>query len=193
VTNASHDAAAGPASSVSTESGSETLHRYVVGSADDAGAVDGSLYRQVMGQFLAGVTVITAMNEGVPVGMAASSFTSLSMEPPLVLFCPGKNSGTWARIAEAGHYAVNILGAEHESVSRQMASKSDDKFAGLAWHTEASGCPVLDDALGWIDCRTEHIYDGGDHWIVVGRVLALGWRDGDPLAYHRGAYGTFAK
>lgn len=170
-----------------------SVHLYSAGSADESGAVDALLYRQVMGQFLAGVTVITAMDNGSPVGMAASSFTSLSMEPPLVLFCPAKSSTTWARISEAGHYAVNVLGVEHEDVSRQMSSKAVDKFAGLRWHTEASGSPVLDDALGWIDCRTEHVYEGGDHWIVVGRVLALGWRDGEPLGYHRGAYGRFKK
>ena len=168
-------------------------YRYLSGAADDAGAIDGALYRQVMGQFLAGVTVITAMEDGTPVGMAASSFTSLSMDPPLVLFCPARSSSTWARIAEAGHYAVNVLAAEHEPVSRAMSSKAPDKFTGLRWHTEVTGCPVLDDALGWIDCRTEHVYEGGDHLIVVGRVLALGWRDGDPLGYHRGFYGRFVK
>ncbi len=167
------------------------VHLYNAGFADDSGEVDSTLYRQVMGQFLAGVTVITATHNGVPVGMAASSFTSLSMNPPLVLFCPAKSSSTWASISDAGHYAVNVLAAEHEDVSKQMSSKSADKFAGLAWHTEVSGSPVLDDALGWIDCRTEHVYEGGDHWIVVGRVLALGWRDGEPLGYHRGAYGRF--
>jgi 3-hydroxy-9,10-secoandrosta-1,3,5(10)-triene-9,17-dione monooxygenase reductase component len=150
-----------------------------------------------MGQFLAGVTIITAMHDAgdgpVPVGMAASSFTSLSMDPPLVLFCPGKTSSSWARIEAAGHFAVNVLAHDHEHVSRQMSSKVEDKFAGVPWHIDASGSPVLDEALGWIDCRTEHIYEGGDHWIVVGRVLSLGWREGEPLAYHRGSYGRFAK
>ncbi len=170
-----------------------SVHLYNAGSADESGAVEAILYRQVMGQFLAGVTVITASDAGVPVGMAASSFTSLSMDPPLVLFCPAKSSSTWARIADAGNFAVNVLASEHEDVSKQMSSKAADKFAGIAWHTEVTGSPVLDDALGWTDCRTEHVYEGGDHWIVVGRVLALGWRDGEPLGYHRGAYGRFAK
>jgi 3-hydroxy-9,10-secoandrosta-1,3,5(10)-triene-9,17-dione monooxygenase reductase component len=164
---------------------------YQVGVADTTGAIDSQLYRQVMGQFLAGVTIITAANPSGPVGMAVSAFSSLSMEPPLVLFCPQKRSATWALVEDAGHYAVNILGSGQEHISRQMSSKAEDKFAGIDWHTESTGSPVLDDALGWIDCRTEQVHDGGDHWIVVGRVLALGWREGEPLGYHRGAYGRF--
>jgi 3-hydroxy-9,10-secoandrosta-1,3,5(10)-triene-9,17-dione monooxygenase reductase component len=167
-------------------------HHYTTGVADAYGVVDSGLYRQVMGQFLAGVTIITAAHEGGPVGMAVSSFTSLSMEPALVLFCPQKKSSTWSLVEAAGHYAVNILGAEHEQISRQMSSKADDKFAGIGWHTESSGSPVLDEALGWIDCRTHAIHDGGDHWIVVGQILSLGWRDGAPLGYHRGSYGQFS-
>jgi 3-hydroxy-9,10-secoandrosta-1,3,5(10)-triene-9,17-dione monooxygenase reductase component len=183
-----------PATPVSPDNTSFSgAHTFTVGAPDDNGVVDTQLYRQVMGQFLAGVTIITAAHESGPVGMAASSFTSLSMDPPLVLFCPAKNSSSWAKIDAAGHFAVNVLAAEHEHVSRQMSSKVDDKFAGVAWHVEASGSPVLDEALGWIDCRTEHVYEGGDHWIVVGRVLALGWREGDPLGYHRGSYGRFAR
>jgi 3-hydroxy-9,10-secoandrosta-1,3,5(10)-triene-9,17-dione monooxygenase reductase component len=167
------------------------LHTYTTGVADENGVVDTALYRQVMGQFLAGVTIITASHEGKPVGMAVSAFSSLSMDPALVLFCPQKSSSTWAMVDSAGHYAVNILGAEHEHISRQMSSKAEDKFAGIGWHTEHSGSPVLDEALGWIDCRTAAIHDGGDHWIVVGQILSLGWRDGSPLAYHRGSYGSF--
>jgi 3-hydroxy-9,10-secoandrosta-1,3,5(10)-triene-9,17-dione monooxygenase reductase component len=167
-------------------------HTYTVGVADEHGMLDGQLYRQVMGQFLAGVTIITASNNGTPVGMAVSAFSSLSMDPPLVLFCPQKKSSTWALVDAAGHYAVNILAGEHQHISQQMSSKAEDKFADIGWHTESTGSPVLDEALGWIDCRTEHVYDGGDHWIVVGRILAMGWRDGAPLGYHRGSYGSFS-
>ncbi len=155
--------------------------------------IDGATYRTVMGHFLTGVTVITATDGGDPVGMAASSFTSLSMDPPLVLFCAGTGSSTWPRIQRSGHYCVNILSSEQESVSRQFASKVPDKFAGVGWAPGASGSPRLTDALAWIDCRIEAEHLAGDHVIVVGRVLALGHRDGEPLAYYRGGYGAFSR
>lgn len=147
-----------------------------------------------MGHFLTGVTVITAMHEGTPVGLAASSFTSVSMDPPLVLFCAGKSSSTWARVHEAGNYCVNVLAASQEHLSRTFSSKAEDKFSGVGWHAGPSGSPVLEDALAWIDCRIEAEHDAGDHVIAVGRVLALGNRDGEgPLAYFRGGYGNFAR
>jgi 3-hydroxy-9,10-secoandrosta-1,3,5(10)-triene-9,17-dione monooxygenase reductase component len=155
--------------------------------------IDTALYRLVMGSFLTGVTIITALDDDGPIGMAASSFTSLSMDPALVLFCAGKNSSSWPRIQRTGHYAVNILAADHQEISRQMSSKVPDKFDGLGWHAEATGAPVLDEALAWIDCSIEAEHEGGDHIIVVGRVLSLGARDGDPLGYFRGGYGNFTR
>ncbi len=169
-----------------------TNHQFHVEAANSEGAIDGQIYRQVMGQFLAGVTIITAAHETGPVGMAVSSFSSLSMDPPLVLFCPQKRSATWALIEAAGQFAVNILAVEDEHVSRQMSSKVPDKFAGLDWHTRTTGAPVLNSALGWIDCDIADVHEGGDHWVAVGRVRSLGWREGSPLAYHRGSYGSFA-
>ena len=145
-----------------------------------------------MGSFLTGVTVITGLDDDQPVGMAASSFTSLSMDPALVLFCAGKYSSTWPRIQRSRHFAVNVLSLTQEDVSRQMSSKVPDKFLGVSWHAEQSGAPILDEALAWIDCSIEAEHDGGDHIIVVGRVLSLGARDGEPLAYFRGGYGNYA-
>ncbi len=145
-----------------------------------------------MGSFLTGVTVITAASEDGPVGLAASSFTSLSMDPALVLFCPGSHSSSWPKIEASGHFAVNVLAHEQQDVSKQMSSKVPDKFDGVPWRTEKTGSPVLDEALAWIDCSIEAVYPGGDHVIVVGRVLALGARDGLPLAYFRGKYGNYA-
>jgi 3-hydroxy-9,10-secoandrosta-1,3,5(10)-triene-9,17-dione monooxygenase reductase component len=164
---------------------------YSVAVADENGVVDKGSFRAVMGSFLAGVTVITADHADGPVGMAASAFSSLSMDPGLILFCPQKSSSTWAKIDEVGHFAVNILAEEHQQVSQQMASPGD-KFAGINWHGESTGSPVLDDALAWIDCVIKDRFDGGDHWIVVGQIKSLGHRDGTPLAYYRGAYGKLA-
>lgn len=158
---------------------------------DSNPVVDGQKFRHVLGHFLTGVTIITSVDveTGEPVGLAASSFTSVSMDPPLVLFCAAKSSSTWPKIAASGRYCVNILASDHEHLSRQFSSKGD-KFAGVAWRTDATGAPVFDDALAWIDCTIHSEFDGGDHVIVVGRVMALGDRGhGGPLAYYRGGYG----
>ena len=157
--------------------------------------IDAAAYRHVMGHFPTGVTIVTAVDpdDGTPVGLAASSFTSVSMDPPLVLFCAGNYSSTWPRIQRSGAYCVNIVGADHEWISRQFSSKVADKFVNVGWHQEVSGAPVLDDAHAWIDCTIHEEVLAGDHVIVVGRVLALGAAEaGGPLAYYRGGYGKFA-
>ena len=156
--------------------------------------IDSTAYRHVMGHFPTGVTIITAIDpaDESPVGLAASSFTSVSMDPPLVLFCAGNFSSSWPRIQRAGHFCVNIVGADHEWISRQFSSKVADKFANVEWRPEVSGAPVLNDAHAWIDCQVHEEIAAGDHVIVVGRVLALGAAEaGGPLAYYRGAYGQF--
>ncbi len=148
-----------------------------------------------MGHFPTGVTIITAVDpyDGLPVGLAASSFTSVSMDPPLVLFCAGNHSSSWPRIQRAGSFCVNIVGSDHEWISRQFSSKVPDKFVDVGWRAESSGAPVLADAHAWIDCVIHEEVAAGDHVIVVGRVVALGAaEDGGPLAYYRGAYGQFS-
>jgi 3-hydroxy-9,10-secoandrosta-1,3,5(10)-triene-9,17-dione monooxygenase reductase component len=158
-------------------------------------AIDGALYRQVMGHFLTGVTVISAIDpgSGEPVGLAASSFTSVSMDPALVLFCAATTSSTWPKIEAAGAYCVNVLASDQERISRQFSSKGD-KYAEVSWHVGDSGSPVFDDALAWIDCRIHAVHQAGDHVIVVGEVLSLGSCDAEgPLAYYRGGYGAFTR
>jgi 3-hydroxy-9,10-secoandrosta-1,3,5(10)-triene-9,17-dione monooxygenase reductase component len=160
--------------------------------SDTYPVIDSSSFRQVLGHFLTGVTIITSIDAdtGEPIGLAASSFTSVSMDPPLVLFCAGKSSSTWPKISASGRYCVNILGHDHEHLSRQFSGKGD-KFAGVKWHADASGAPVFEEALAWIDCVIHEEVDAGDHVVVIGRVLALGERGhGGPLAYYRGGYGT---
>jgi 3-hydroxy-9,10-secoandrosta-1,3,5(10)-triene-9,17-dione monooxygenase reductase component len=154
--------------------------------------IDESRFRQVLGHFPSGVTVITARGEdGTPAGLAVGSFASLSLDPPLVLFCAAKSSSTWPKIEAAGHFCVNILSEEQETLCRQFASKTPDKFAGVGWKPGQSGAPILNDVLGWIDCRIESVLDGGDHHIVVGRVLELESSQGRPLVFYRGGYGRF--
>ncbi len=157
--------------------------------------IDPATYRHVLGHFLTGVTVITAIDPDTqaPTGLAASSFTSVSMDPPLVSFCAARTSTTWPRLRAAGHYCVNILGDGHAELSRRFASKQERKFDGLAWRSGASRAPVLEEAIAWIDCALHGELDAGDHVIALGRVLELGAREGaSPLAYYRGGYGRLA-
>ena len=156
---------------------------------DEVIVPDDHRFREVLGHFATGVTIITATDEGEPVGLAANSFTSLSLDPPLVLFCVGNSSSTWPRIEHAGTFAVNILGEGHEELSQLFATRGADRFSQTSWHAGVSGAPVLDEAIAYLDCRLEAQYPGGDHTIVVGRVLDLDLREGArPLLFYRGRY-----
>jgi 3-hydroxy-9,10-secoandrosta-1,3,5(10)-triene-9,17-dione monooxygenase reductase component len=151
---------------------------------------DDRRFREVLGHFATGVTVITAIDDGEPVGIAANSFTSLSLDPPLVLFCIATTSSTWPRIERAGMFAVNILGEDHKEISQLFAKKGADRFSATPWHTGVSGSPVLDEAIAYVDCELEATYPGGDHLIVVGRALDLDMREGGrPLLFYKGSYG----
>ena len=157
--------------------------------------IEAAHYRQVLGHFPTGVTVITAIGSDGPVGLAVGSFCSVSLDPPLVAFFPDKRSSSWPQIRQAGQFCVNILAEEQEDICRVFASKGTDKFSGLGWKpTGGSGSPRLDDVLAWIDCRIDAVHDAGDHEIVVGHVLALEVARNDapgPLVFYRGGYGRF--
>jgi 3-hydroxy-9,10-secoandrosta-1,3,5(10)-triene-9,17-dione monooxygenase reductase component len=158
----------------------------------DAPDIDPAVFRQVLGHFPTGVTIVTAAPDHKPVGLAVGSFTSLSLEPPLVAFCPGNSSTSWPHIQQAGTFCVNILSADQEGLCRHFAGKSDDKFAGIGWKTSPLGSPILDGVLAWIDCTIEVVHPGGDHVIVVGRVHDLEVaHGGGPLVFFRGGYGRF--
>ena len=159
----------------------------------DLTAFDSAKFRQVLGHFPTGVTVITAAHDGVPVGMAVGSFASVSLEPPLVAFFAGKSSSSWPKIEATGAFCVNILADDQEEESRRFASKEEDKFAGIGWKPAGSGSPLLDGVLAWIDCDIDSITDAGDHVCVMGRVRDLDvGHDGAPLIFFRGGYGRFA-
>lgn len=153
---------------------------------------DSAQFRQVLGHFPTGVTVITAAPPGGPVGLAVGSFASVSLDPPLVAFFPDRTSSSWPQIETTGSFCVNILAEDQEDVCRRFASKSDDKFAGLGWRPAGSGSPLLDGVLAWIDCDIASVTEAGDHYCVMGRVrdLAVG-QDGGPLLFFRGGYGRF--
>ena len=153
---------------------------------------DESSFRTVLGHFASGVVVVTANDDGELVGMACNSFTSVSLDPPLVLFCAAKSSTTWPRIQSAGTWAASILGDDDEELSRAFATRNADRFAGVAHHVAASGAPVLDRAIAFVDCRTVAEHDAGDHVIVVGHVERLGYAtERGPLLFYRGGYGRF--
>ena len=153
------------------------------------GQIDAGHFRRALGHFCTGVTVIAAAGDGEPVGFACQSFAALSLDPPLVLFCPGKTSRTWPLIEAAGYFCVNVLAHAQRGVSATFGRAGTDKFAEVGWSPAPSGAPVLAGVLTWIDCSIESVLDGGDHWIVVGRVLALGEQDDErPLLFYRGAY-----
>jgi flavin reductase (DIM6/NTAB) family NADH-FMN oxidoreductase RutF/DNA-binding IclR family transcriptional regulator len=159
----------------------------------DSAAMDRQWFRTVLGQYPTGVCVVTAMDpESGPAGMVVGSFTSVSLDPPLVAFFPDKSSNSWPRIRRAGAFCVNILGADQEDVCRTFASKTADKFAGTPVVQGVTGSPVLEEAVARIDCVLESVTEAGDHYIVLGRVkdLQLG-KPRLPLIFFQGGYGRF--
>lgn len=157
--------------------------------SENLSAVEPAHFRQVLGHFPTGVTVITAISNDTPVGLAIGSFSSISLEPPLVGFFADRRSSTWPLIRQAGSFCVNILSDSQEEVSRIFASKSDDRFAGLGWQMTSGGSPRLDGVLAWIDCSIDSVVEIGDHDLCVGRVteLEIG-AEGAPLVFFRGGY-----
>ncbi len=162
---------------------------------DERAPADRQEFRRVLGRFATGVTVVTAppaTPDTAPAGFACQSFSSLSLDPPLVAFMVGRTSTTWPRIARAGVFCVNVLGADQGEMCRSFAVSGADKFTGVAYDAApVSGSPRLSGAVAWIDCAIHAVHTGGDHLIVVGRVNALGTGADDPdgpLLFHRGRF-----
>lgn len=163
----------------------------------DAAAVERARrFRDVLGLFCTGITVVTGFGDGHPVGLTCQSFASVSLEPPLVMFCPARTSQGWPVMQDSGAFCANILGAGQRQLSEDMATKGAHKFDGVAWRPAPTGSPVLAGVLGYVDCVVEQVHEAGDHYIVVGRVRALGVGDlgqggssaSGPLLFHRGTY-----
>jgi len=152
--------------------------------------VDPQAMREVLGHFASGVTVVTALTADGPAGFTCQSFSSLSLDPPLVAFAPARTSRTWPALRTIGRFCVNVLAEGQDAVSGNFARSGVDKFDGVPWSPSAHGSPVLDGVVAWIDAELWAEYDGGDHSIVVARVLDLGAEpDRRPLLFHRGVYG----
>ncbi|NKX55913.1 flavin reductase family protein [Arthrobacter mobilis] len=154
--------------------------------------IDARTFRDALGQLPTGVIVVTGWSNGYPAGMSCNSFTSVSLDPPLVGFFPANTSSTWPGIRESRQFTVNFLANGHEALARDFSRRGVDRFAGVAWRESVSG-PLLEEAMCWIQCEIAEEYPAGDHTVVLGRVRSLDYRDDDrlPLVFHRGNYGTF--
>jgi flavin reductase (DIM6/NTAB) family NADH-FMN oxidoreductase RutF len=150
--------------------------------------IDDARFRQAMGYFASGVTVVTTASATEQYGMTVSSFASLSLRPPLILICIDKTVPSHDMISDAGCFVVNILEERQEHLSRRFATTTNDKFKGVAWHSGRLGLPVLDNTLAAIECRLHQAVDGGDHTIFVGEVVDAEIREGSPLLYYRRGY-----
>jgi flavin reductase (DIM6/NTAB) family NADH-FMN oxidoreductase RutF len=156
--------------------------------------MDPSWFRRVLGQYPTGVCVVTATeSDGRRAGFVVGSFSSVSLNPPLVAFFPDKGSTSWPRIHGVGSFCVNILGAGQEHICRNFASRKEDKFAGIAFREAESGSPIIAEAVAWIDCDLESVTEAGDHYIVLGRVRGLDVESSAlPLLFFQGGYGRFS-
>lgn len=156
---------------------------------------DSVRFRQVLGSYPTGVCVITASGSGdAPVGMVVGTFTSVSLDPPLVGFLPDKKSSSWPLIEAAGKFCVNILGSDQQDLCRKVSGKGPDKFSEVTWSSSPHGLPVLADTIATIECTLHSVTEAGDHWFVLGTVLAMDVsRDEDPMLFHKGRYGGFAE
>jgi flavin reductase (DIM6/NTAB) family NADH-FMN oxidoreductase RutF len=156
-------------------------------------AIDQRHFRDVMGTFATGVTIITTVVDGSAHGITANSFTSVSLDPPLVLFCLGRSSTNFEAFMAAESFAVNILADDQDKLSTHFAMFEGDRFEGTPWGPWETGAPVLDGVIAAADCVLEARHDAGDHIIVIGRALrAETLSRKSPLLYHQGKYAGVA-
>ncbi len=148
-------------------------------------------FREALGRFVTGVTVITTASEIGPLGITANSFASVSLDPPLVLWSPARHSRRFRAFAEAPHFAVHVMGAEQARISDRFA-RNGTAFDGCDWRESPRGVPLIEGCLARFECDAVATHEGGDHRIVVGRVRHAEWRDGAPLVFSQGQIGGFA-
>lgn len=152
---------------------------------------DEARFREVLGHFATGITIVTAADEGEPVGFSCQSFAALSLDPPMVILAPAKSSTSWPRIARAGSFCVNILGEHQEAVCRAFAVSGGDKFDGVEWSPGITGSPLIEGSLATVECTLGAIYEGGDHELVTGHVVDMEIGKGSPLIFYRSGFGRF--
>ena len=151
---------------------------------------DAREFRNALGAFATGVTIVTTMSDdGEPIGLTANSFSSVSLDPPLVLFCLGRESYSFAHFESCEHFVINVLAASQQDQSNLFARPSKDKWSDITYDVRANGCPSFRSALAIFECATHDVHDAGDHIIIVGRVESFDCKaEGDPLLYYRGQY-----
>jgi 3-hydroxy-9,10-secoandrosta-1,3,5(10)-triene-9,17-dione monooxygenase reductase component len=154
-------------------------------------ALDTRSFREAIGRFATGVAFVTAAPDGEPTGLIVNSLTSVSLEPPLISFCPARRSLTWSRMRRMEWFGVNVLRRQHERFVIRATPAGADRFAGLDWWLGRSGAPLLADAITTLECEIVAEHAAGDHWIVIGRVEDLRTSlSKDPLVFFAGAFGT---
>lgn len=154
---------------------------------------DPERFRRVLGHFATGITIITAVDGGEPVGFSCQAFAALSLEPPLVLFCPAHTSSTWPRIERAGVFCANVLTADQGDLATLFGRTKPDRFAQVDWKPDLFGSPIIDGVLTWVSCQIADVHTIGDHYVVIGQVRELGDVGPQrPLLFYRGRYGTSA-
>jgi 3-hydroxy-9,10-secoandrosta-1,3,5(10)-triene-9,17-dione monooxygenase reductase component len=159
--------------------------------AHAAPAPEDRALRDALGMFATGVAFVTAAPGGEPAGLIVNSFTSVSLEPPLVSFSPARNSLTWSRMRQAGRFGVNVLGRQHERFAIRATPPGADRFAGLEWELGRGDVPLLTDALASLECEIVAEHPAGDHWIVVGLVDDLRISPiNEPLVFFAGEFGA---
>jgi 3-hydroxy-9,10-secoandrosta-1,3,5(10)-triene-9,17-dione monooxygenase reductase component len=173
-----------------TNSNSPTLQRQrrsLIGNT----ALDPRTFRDALGLYASGITVIAAHDGNEPLGFTCQSFYSVSTDPPLISFSVMVTSSTYPRIRETGKFSVNVLSKAQQSISNQFARRGIDKWAGIAWKMSDGQNPIIDDTLTWLDCEIVAEHQAGDHYIVIGQVLTIGSNDryiDEPLVYFKGNY-----
>jgi flavin reductase (DIM6/NTAB) family NADH-FMN oxidoreductase RutF len=160
--------------------------------ASDSSPIDPREFRNALGTYATGVTIITAAgSDDKPYGLTCNSFASVSLNPPLVLWSLVRYSSSLNVFQNATHFAVNVLGASQQALSNKFAKSSDDKFVGVAWSPGLGGAPLLKESVANFQCRSVNRYYGGDHVIFLGAVEAYAYNHGEPLLFARGRYGRF--
>lgn len=161
--------------------------------SDDAHPMNPDHFRRTMARYPTGVALVTATTlDGESAAMVVGTVASVSLDPPLVSFMPAITSTTWPSVEAAGAFCINVLGMHQEDVCRSFGARTPDRFSSQRWSTGPSGSPVLEGSVAWIDCTIENVVRAGDHYIVIGRVLAMAASEpSDPLLFLRGGYGSF--
>lgn len=163
------------------------------GADDEAFAFDTARFKDVMSRFATGVSIVSGIDDGRPVGFTCQSFVSLSLDPPFVAVAPARTSTSWPRIARSGSFCVNVLHEDQAALCQGFAVSGGPKFGGVDWRpAPGTGSPVIEGSLAWVDCRVELVHDAGDHELILGRVLDLGVGEGSPLLFFRSQFATLS-